>query len=250
MLFRRIAGLIREILQIVLMLGLVLAVRTAVAAPNYVPSGSMEPTLQIGDALLSTKYAYGYSRYSTPIDLGPSLSGRWLGRLPEQGDVVVFQAPSHPQETWVKRVVGLPGDRLQMRDGFLWINGERLPVTRDGADAIEAQDGGKILAARYVETLPNGRQHFILKQTTNGLLDNTPEVVVPADHVFMMGDNRDHSWDSRAPRDIGGIGFVPVENLVGRSEIVLGSWDFPNAKQGVTHWIEGLRLSRFFSRIS
>jgi len=248
--FPFIARLGQDSLQLVLILASVLLVRTAVASPYYVPSGSMEPTLQIGDELLSTKYPYGYGRFSPPIDLGPSVSGRWLEKLPERGDVVVFQPPRHADETWVKRVVGLPGDHIQMRDGFLRINGQDLPVRRDGSVLMEDKEGDTRLVARFIETLPNGRQHPILKQHTDGPLDNTPELIVPPGHLFMMGDNRDHSWDSRAPEALGGIGFVPVENLIGRSEIILGSWDFPNAQKGVRHWVEGVRLSRFFTAIN
>jgi signal peptidase I len=229
---------------------LVLVVRTAVAAPYYVPSGSMEPTLQIGDEMLSSKFAYGYSHASLPIDPGAALSGRWLGKLPDYGDVVVFLPPSHPGETWVKRVVGRPGDHLRMQDGFLWINGAPLPVTRDGEDAIEAQDGGQSPAARFIETLPNGHTHPILKQTRSGPLDNTVEFIVPDGHLFMMGDNRDHSLDSRASPAQGVIGFVPLDNLIGRTDVVLGSWDYPNAKGDARQWLDSLRLSRFLSRVS
>jgi len=241
-------GLAHDALELAAIVLAVLCVRTAVAAPNYVPSGSMEPTLAIGDLILSAKYAYGYSRHSLPFDPGLP-GGRWLGRMPERGDVVVFEAPGHPGETWVKRVVGLPGERIMMRGGFLWIDGEQVPVTRDGSGSVEDESGRRTPAARFLEHLPGGCVHPILKQTVSGLLDNTPEFRVPAGHLFMMGDNRDHSWDSRAPLAVGGIGFVPVDNLIGRTGLVLGSWDFPRAGRGVTEWPQSLRLSRFFSRV-
>lgn len=242
--------LLRELAPTLLTIAIVLFMRTALAAPNYIPSGSMEPTLQIGDYMLSSKYAYGFSRYSAPFDLGPSFSGRLMGHLPEQGDVVVFQPPNHPGEVWVKRVIGLPGDHLQMKDGLLWINGAKLPVQAMGEGSVEDQSGRAMPAVSLLETLPNGRQHPILKQTENGMLDNTAEFIVPPGHLFMMGDNRDHSLDSRAPAEIGGIGFVPLENLIGRSEIVLGSWDFPRAAGGPAAWLRSLRLDRFFSSVS
>jgi signal peptidase I len=233
----------------VVVLALVLASRTVLAQPFYVPSGSMEPTLLIGDELIVAKYAYGYSRYSLPVDLGLSSEHRLLESLPEYGDVVVFRLPRNPHEVYVKRTIGLPGDRIQMRDGRLWINGAVLPLRRDGSGKVEKEDGSEMTAARFVETLPNGREHPIFKLETKGSLDDTRVFVVPAGHVFMMGDNRDNSLDSRVPAIAGGVGFVPVENLIGRAEVVLGSWDFPVVRRPVSEWAAALRPSRFFSRI-
>lgn len=244
----RMAG-VKDAAQLVLIVCLVLAARTVIAAPFYVPSGSMEPTLQIGDELLAMKYAYGYSRYSPPVDLGPSFSGRWLGGLPERGEVVVFHPPHRIGETWVKRVIGLPGDRIQMIRGRLCINGEELPLRPDGKAELEAEDGSVTSAARLIERLPGGVEHPILKVTWSGLLDNTPEIVVPAGHVFMMGDNRDHSLDSRVPPMAGGPGVVPVENLLGRAGVIVGSWDIPNGLRSPANWLSAFRLPRFFSRI-
>ena len=230
-------------------LALVLASRTVLAQPFYVPSGSMEPTLLIGDELIVAKYAYGFSRYSLPVDLGISSEHRVLESLPEYGDVVVFRLPRDPNQVYVKRTIGLPGDRIQMREGRLWINNSVLPLRRDGRGRVEQEDGSEINAARFIETLPNGREHPIFKLDTRGALDDTRVFVVPAGHVFMMGDNRDNSLDSRVPAVVGGVGFVPAENLIGRAEVVLGSWDFPVVREHVSQWAAGLRPSRFFARI-
>jgi signal peptidase I len=239
-----------ELGQIVVVLAIVLVTRAVVAQPFYVPSGSMEPTLQIGDELLASKFAYGFSRYSLPVDLPPSVEGRLLGKAPRRGDVVVFRLPRAPDEVYVKRVIGLPGDRIRMQDGHLIINGERLPLRPQGEDTVELQDGHRVPALRLIETLPGGREHPILKLTWNGPLDNAGEFVVPAGRLFMMGDDRDNSLDSRVAAEEGGVGFVPMENLIGRADVILGSWDFPVISQPVSAWLSGLRLSRFFSLVS
>jgi signal peptidase I len=219
---------------------MVLLIKTVAAEAYYVPSGSMLPSLLIGDYLLVSKFPYGYSRYSLPVPLAPASPERLLGKLPERGDVVVFRLPRDPSQTYVKRVVGLPGDRVQMRDGRLWVNDKRLPLRRDGTGTVEADDGTREAAPRFVETLPNGREHPIFKHGWNELLDNTPEFVVGPGQIFVMGDNRDDSVDSRVSAAAHGVGFVPVENLVGRVEAVLGSWD---------RTAFGLRLGRFFSGV-
>ncbi len=232
-----------------IVLAIVLATRVALAQPFYVPSGSMEPTLQIGDELIVAKYAYGYSRYSLPIDTGIPAEHRFLERLPSYGEVAVFNLPRDPTQVYVKRVIGLPGDRVEMRDGRLWINGAMLSLREDGAGTVEDESGRTMAAPRFIETLPNGVEHPILKLAVKGSLDNTEVFTVPQGKLFMMGDNRDNSLDSRVSTADGGVGFVPVENLIGRAEIVLGSWDFPIMRRPILEWASGLRFARFFSRI-
>jgi signal peptidase I len=226
-----------------------LLARTVAAEAYYVPSGSMQPTLLIGDELVVSKFPYGYSRYSVPLALAPSSPTRFLGRMPERGDVVVFRKPSDTRETFVKRVVGLPGDRIQMRGGRLWINSAELSLRRNGVGDAEDEYGGIVQAERYIETLPGGREHPIFKLTWDGRYDNTPVYVVEPGHVFVMGDNRDNSLDSRIDALQGGVGQVPVENLVGRVEVVLGSWDMGMLEQPIWTWPSGFRFSRFFSRV-
>ncbi len=245
--------LLRRILpaigQVSVILGLALFTKTVAAEAFYVPSGSMQPTLLIGDELVVSKFSYGYSRYSLPLAFGPSLPERLLGRLPDRGDVVVFRLPRDPSQTYVKRVVGLPGDRVQMRAGHLWVNGEELALRHDGSGPVEVEDGQAVVAERWIETLPGGREHPIFKLGWNGELDDTEVFEVAPGHVFVMGDNRDDSSDSRVAPLAGGVGPVPVENLVGRVQVVLGSWDLGIASQPLWTWPSGLRLSRFFSRV-
>ena len=228
----------------------VVAAKTAIAEPFYVPSGSMEPTLLIGDELLATKYPYGYSAASLPAFVVLPTTERYLGALPKRGDVVVFRWPGDRSQVWVKRVIGLPGDHISLKDGRVSINGTPVEIKSDGNDQAETEDGGQITAARFTETLPGNRAHPIFKLTRGGALDNIPDTVVPPDHLFVMGDNRDNSADSRVPLDQGGVGMLPVANLVGRVDGIVGSWDLGMKDQPIWTWPKGLRLSRFFSAVN
>jgi signal peptidase I len=222
---------------------------TAFAQPFYVPSGSMEPTIAIGDALIATKFPYGYSSYSIPFDQAPPAAERLFGRLPARGDIVIFRLPRDPGVNYVKRVIGLPGDRVQMKDGRLWINGAELPLRAAGQGDVEDGSGAIAAIPRYIESLPGGREHPIYKWRWSGELDNTQVFVVPKGDLFMMGDNRDDSTDSRVAAAEGGVGFVPMGNLVGRAEFVIGSYDFLNATP-ISGWISAVRLSRFFRGVN
>ena len=240
----------KTILDLAVIIAVVAAAKTALAEPCYVPSGSMEPTLLIGDELIATKFAYGYGSASLPAPLTLPQSGRIFGALPARGDIVVFRWPGDRSQVWVKRAIGLPGDRVALRDGQVFINGEAAPLKRDGVGEIESESGGKIPAARFIETLPGGREHAIVKLLTNGALDNMREITVPAGHLFVMGDNRDNSADSRVPLAEGGVGLLPVENLVGRADALVGSWDLAMKDKPIWQWPQGLRLSRFFKPVS
>jgi len=238
--------------QLVQLVAIVLAVfvaKGALAEPFYVPSGSMEPTLLIGDALLASKYPYGYGTASLPIQINLPETGRVFGEAPKLGDVVVFRWPGNRSQAWVKRVVGLPGDRIQMRKGQLFINDRAASLKPDGIGDAEDDTGGMQLAHRYIETLPNGVSHAIFKIRDNGWLDNTPEVTVPPGHLFVMGDNRDNSADSRVPLREGGVGLLPIDNLIGRADAVVGSWDLGIRKQPVWTWLSGFRVARFFTSV-
>jgi len=238
--------------QLVQLVAIVLAVfvaKGALAEPFYVPSGSMEPTLLIGDALLASKYPYGYDTASLPIQINLPETGRVFGEAPKLGDVVVFRWPGNRSQAWVKRVVGLPGDRIQMRQGQLFINDRAASLKPDGIGDAEDDTGGVQRAHRYIETLPNGVSHAIFKIRDNGWLDNTPEVTVPPGHLFVMGDNRDNSADSRVPLREGGVGLLPIDNLIGRADAVVGSWDLGIRKQPVWTWLSGFRVARFFTSV-
>ena len=243
---RRWRGQLVQVAAIVL---LVLVGKGAVAEQFYVPSSSMEPTLLIGDALLASKYPYGYGAASLPIHVDFTQSGRVFGALPKRGDVVVFRWPGDRSQAWVKRVVGLPGDRIQMQQGQLFINGNPVALKPDGVGQVEDENGASEPARRYVETLPGGVTHTIFKLYDHGRLDDTPEVTVPKDRLFVMGDNRDNSADSRVPVSEGGVGLLPTDNLVGRVDAIVGSWDFATKSQPVWTWLSGFRVARFFTSV-
>jgi signal peptidase I len=238
-------------------------VRTVAFEPFNITTGSMIPTLLVGDYLFVSKYSYGYSRYSLPFS-PPLFSGRIFGSLPARGDVAVFKYPRDNSTDYIKRIVGLPGDRIQVRQGQLYINGQICPRQPEGT--YEANDGGiRMALARYRETLPGadgkpGVRHDILKATDgieasrrpgfdpNREFDpnNTPEYTVPPNHVFAMGDNRDNSADSRF---MNGVGFVPVENLVGRAEILFFSIDAEYACGQFWEWPFEIRWSRLLKPV-
>ena len=238
--------------QLVQLGAIVLAVflaKGAIAEPFYVPSGSMEPTLLIGDALLASKFPYGYGTASLPMQINLPETGRVFEGTPKRGDVVVFRWPGDTSQAWVKRVVGLPGDRVQMRQGQLFINDHPATLKPDGFGEAEDDNGNVERAFRLIETLPNGVSHAIFKMRDNGRLDNTPEVTVPAGQLFVLGDNRDNSADSRVPVREGGVGLLPIDTLVGRADAVVGSWDLGVRRQPVWTWLSGFRLARFFTAV-
>ncbi len=189
--------------------------RTFAFQPFNIPSGSMKPTLQVGDYLFVSKYPYGYTRYSLPFSW-PLFSGRILAAEPKRGDVVVYRLPKDDRVDYISRVVGLPGDRIQMVNGELRINGE--PVKRERADDfVETEDGRTVKVKRWRETLPDGVTYETLDLLDNGFLDNTQQYQVPAGHYFMMSDNRDNATDSRV---LNQVGYVPFENIVGRAAMI------------------------------
>jgi signal peptidase I len=199
-------------------LAVLVGFRAFLYQPFNIPSGAMKPTLLIGDYMVVSKYPYGYSRYSLPLS-APLFSGRVFAAQPRYGDIVVFRLPRDPATDYVKRVVGLPGDRIQMIHGLLHING--TPVKREKiADIVETDASGRTTRGKqWRETLPNGATHVTLDLVDEGFYDNTAVYAVPPGHYFMLGDNRDNSLDSRAPQ----VGYVPFENLVGRAAFIVFS---------------------------
>ncbi|MBV8392575.1 MAG: signal peptidase I, partial [Alphaproteobacteria bacterium] len=189
-----IRGILKQAGPLLVSIGLVFAVRTVVAEPYRVPSGSMVPTLLVGDELVGSKFPYGFSKFVLPIGELPDFRGRLLNHAPERGDVVVFRLPRDPSITYVKRLIGLPGERIQMRHGRLYINDQQVPRRIVGP---YTGSGNPAPSTLYVETLPGGREHEIVEISDSDTFDDTPVFIVPPRHYFMMGDNRDNSLDSR-----------------------------------------------------
>lgn len=238
-------GLYETVKVIIQALLLALVVRTLLFQPFNIPSGSMMDTLLIGDYLFVSKYSYGYSRYSVPFGAIP-FSGRIWSEPPERGDVAVFKTPQDNATDYIKRVVGLPGDKIQMKSGILHINGTAVERKRID-DFISQEPNGSITRVpRYIETLPNGVSYHTLDQTTNGHLDNTRVYEVPSGHYFMMGDNRDNSQDSRVLRT---VGYVPFENFVGRAEIIFFSVEEGTPAWQFWYWPWSVRWDRLFNTL-
>jgi signal peptidase I len=245
---------IKVIIQAVL---IAFVVRTFLYQPFNIPSASMYPTLKEGDYLFVSKLSYGYSKYSFNFALGPANSpwlsccdftfpGRkFLADVPQRGDVAVFKYPPDVRIDYIKRVIGLPGDRIQMKEGSLYINGEAVKKERieDYIDAERGGPGGGHAVPQYMETLPNGVSYKVL-DLGETVGDNTEEYIVPADHYFMMGDNRDNSQDSRFLNE---VGYVPIENYVGRADIIFFSISRDTPLWQVWKWPFTIRWSRFLN---
>ena len=252
-------GFMETVKTVVYAVAIAVVFRTLFFQPFWIPSGSMKDTLLIGDFLFVNKFAYGYSRHSCPFSACP-VSGRLFASEPERGDVVVFRHPVNGSD-FIKRLIGLPGDTVQMRDGVLYLNGQEVPQTPDGLfeETYERQgpmgheprcenapvgQGGTCVKSRFVETLPEGRSHHILNIDDGGFGDNTPPFTVPAGHYFFMGDNRDNSQDSRVALAAGGVGMLPAEYLIGRADRIM----FSSAGRSLLYFWTW-RADRFFKAV-
>ncbi len=236
-----------ELAKTVIYAGLIaIVIRTFLFQPFNIPSASMEGTLKIGDYLFVEKFAYGYSRYTFPFGawpFGSLMHGRIFFRQPHRGDVIVFKFPQDNKTDFIKRLIGLPGDRIQMRNGVVWLNGKPIPKVRT-ADYIEHIDGEEHHVPQYRETLPSGKSYLVLDRDPDGPLDNTGVYVVPPGHYFMMGDNRDNSADSRSE-----VGYVPAVNLEGKAEFRFFSTNGSARFWEVWKWPFAIRYSRILTMI-
>jgi len=244
----RNGGWLETITIVIEALAIAMLVRTFLYQPFNIPSGSMKETLLIGDYLFVSKLSYGYSRYSF-YNLIP-FSGRIFGAPPKRGDVAVFKLPRDNSTDYIKRVIGLPGDEINVRGGVLYINGKEVPRHRIGDFVTSEGDGPPHPIPAYQETLPNGVKYTVLDSEQNGPFDNVGPYKVPEGKYFMMGDNRDNSTDSRASW---GVGYVPYENLIGRAEIIFFSAavDEPGAFRWWSPWTWpfDIRWDRFFKLV-
>ncbi len=196
-----------------------MAIRSVLVQPFRIPSGSMQPTLQVGDYIIVSKWSYGYSRFSfAPFVFLPK--GRVLASQPHRGDVIVFRPSHEPNVDYVKRLIGLPGDEIQMKNGVLFINGSAVQRELLGLRDFKEESGNFVRLLAYKETLPDGKSYTTFDRQPDNLLDDTPIYRVPAGSFFMMGDDRDNSDDSRQ-----NVGYVPYDRLVGKAEFVFASWE-------------------------
>ncbi len=230
-----------------------LVVRTVLFQPFNIPSGSLIPTLLVGDYLFVSKYAYGYSHFSLPsfLDLDPqAMPGRIFASQPKRGDVIVFKLPSDGETDYIKRLIGLPGDKIQVIHGRLIINGKMVPREPIKPFLTVNHFGKPEEAPQYLETLPGGVTHRIIQiDGDDGTFDNTKVYEVPPGHYFMMGDNRDNSSNSRLAGDQGGVGYVPFENLIGRAEVIFFSIEEGTPAWEVWRWPWDVRWERIFQRV-
>ena len=230
---------------IVFALLIALVLRVFLFQPFTIPSASMEPNLYEGDYIVVTKWSYGYSKHSIPGSPG-LFNGRILEQGPQRGDIAVFKLPADNKTDYIKRVIGLPGDRIQMINNRLYLNGTIVPDVELG-QTEEADAYGPRPVSRLSETLPGGKDFTINDFGPGFPLDNTEVFTVPAGHYFMMGDNRDNSVDSREHPERGGVGLVPAENLIGKAQIILFSWSPGASLWDPVSWFTKLRPSRFFT---
>ena len=237
--------IIENIKTIIYALIIALIIRSFLFQPFYIPSSSMEPNLLVGDRLFVSKYSYGYSRHSLPFS--PNLTNkRYFSKNPERGDVVVFKTPADNRTDYIKRLIGLPGDTLQIIDGDLYLNNQKIQRNKIEI-TININCGNKILNVNaFEEILPNGKK-YIAVYNKEGTMQNTDKFIVPNEHYFFMGDNRDCSKDSRY---LSSVGYVTFNNLVGKARLIFFSND---KKKGnffkFWKWHESIRIARFFNKI-
>ena len=240
-----VSGIIDFIKTLIIAGVIAIGFRSFVAEPFNIPSGSMIPTLLVGDYLFVTKYSYGYSRYSFPFGIVPIKDRVFSGdRKPQRGQVAVFRLPLDTSIDYIKRVIGLPGDRIQVRRGLLHINGKPVERRMIG-NGVQTASRSEQITTLYEETLPEGKIHLIQEISDHQIFDNTPEFIVPAGHYFMMGDNRDNSRDSRSSS----VSFVPLENFIGEARFLFFSHDNSASIWEIWNWPSAIRFGRLGNTI-
>ncbi len=239
--FKEIIAFLKTILIALVLAGIV---RSFWFEPFHIPSGSMKPGLLVGDYIIVSKYSYGYSRYSFPFGFD-FFEGRVLAQKPQRGDVVVFRYPPDPSINYVKRLIGLPGDTIQMRGGVLYINDKKVEKTIDGEFLDEEIKEIPIKINKFVEVLPEGKKVETLDLQEGSMADDTGIYKVPVGYYFMMGDNRDNSQDSRF---LSMVGYVPEQNLVGKARFIFFSVD--DAVWKILKWPKSIRFERIFKKIN
>jgi len=221
-----------------------LALRIVLFQPYTIPSSSMEPGLRTGDYIIVSKYSYGWSRASIPFN-PPLPAGRVFPQTPRRGEVVVFRLPRNPGEVYVKRLIGLPGDRVALRDGVIFVNGE--PIGQALVGPTHDPDEPSQRVVQLAERRADGVAYITFDRSRGREGDDMPVTVVPEGHYFMVGDNRDNSLDSRWPQEIG-VGFVPADNLVGKAQFVMMSWNAGASVLKPWTWLD-LRWDRMLRKI-
>ena len=232
-----------NIKSIIIAIFIALLIRSFIFEPFNIPSGSMKPNLLVGDFIFVSKYSYGFSKHSLPFSI-PIISGKLFSNTPERGDVVVFKTPENNRTDYIKRVIGLPGDKIEIKNGIIFINGSEI-LRKKLNDFIDTDNKTSNKRVRMYNEYFFNKEINILDITDNGIADNTQLINVPENHFFVMGDNRDNSQDSRF---ISTVGFIPYENLVGKAQFIFFSLENARFLQ-IWKWPNSIRYERIFQKI-
>ncbi len=232
-----------NIKSVVIAIFIALLIRSFIFEPFNIPSGSMKPNLLVGDFIFVSKYSYGFSKHSLPFSI-PLIPGKIFSKIPERGDVVVFKTPENNRTDYIKRVIGLPGDKIEIKNGIILINGSEI-LRKKLNDFIDTDNKSSNKRVRMYNEYFFNKEINILDITDNGIADNTQLFNVPENHFFVMGDNRDNSQDSRF---INTVGFIPYENLVGKAQFIFFSLENARFLQ-IWKWPNSIRYERIFQKI-